>query len=339
MTTDEPLKWLLVGTGDIVRKRVADALVSAKGSRLIAICGSGGRAEGLSKQFGADQSFDDLDKALAESGADAVYVATPVYRHRVEALKAIEAGKHVLIEKPLGLNGDEAQAIADDASAAKVTAGCAFYRRCFPRYVALKEAVEAGELGQSALVRTTYHAWFSPSQGDPKLWRIDPSKSGGGPLSDMGSHMFDLIIDLFGMPSSVVAYAETLVHDDWQVEDSSAVVMKMAGGAHVLASFGWNSKTWLHEFEVVGSEQRVRWHPSDSGPVVVTAGRDVIEKEMPNAQNVHRPLVEDFVEAVFSGCDPICPVHEAVKTNQLLDAIYQSAATGQVVSLSESVTR
>lgn len=329
MSETRDIRWLLVGTGDIVRKRVAEALSSCSGSRIAGVVGGIDRATDLSDRFGGEP-YADLDEALERCDPDAVYIATPVHRHRPEALAAISRGKAVLIEKPLGLNGREAQIIADAASSAGVVAGCAYYRRCFPRYQNAKEAISNGELGTITLVRTTYHGWFAPASDDPKTWRVDSRRSGGGPLADMGSHMFDLLIDLFGMPKSVFGYTGTLVQG-FEVEDSSAIVMTLQNNAHVLASFGWNSKTWVHEFEIVGSEARLRWCPADTGKVVMTTGRDSEDLELPNASNVHVPLIMDFVNALRTGQDPICPLNQATKTNLLLDAIYESSRSGQTI--------
>ena len=321
------VKWLLVGTGDIVRKRVAAALTTAAGGTVAGICGGRDRAEAIADEFGTNNVYDDLDAALADCDADAVYVATPVYRHRPETIKAIEAGKHVLIEKPLGLDGNDAQLIVDAADRAGVKAGCAYYRRCSGRFAHLKQLIADGALGRIVLVRTVCYSWFDPARDDTKFWRVVQNRSGGGPLADMGSHMFDILIGLFGLPKSVFAHCDTLVQD-YEVEDSSAIVMTLANGAQVTASFGWNSKTWCHEFEVVGSEGRVQWRPADTGKVIQTMGRDVEELDLLNAENVHAPLVEDFNRAIAEDRDPLVPAGEAAKTNRLLDAIYRSAQTG-----------
>jgi predicted dehydrogenase len=326
MGGSERLRWLIVGTGDIVRKRVAEAVATADGGRLVGVCGGRDRAESIACEHGDVGVYDDLSTALAEADADAVYVATPVDRHADEAIAALQAGKHVLVEKPLGVNADEAQRIAEAAASTGLTAGCAYYRRCSERYRHLRRLIDAGDLGPIVLVRTAYHGWFDPAPDDPKHWRIDPDRSGGGPLSDMGSHMIDLIVGLFGEPKSVSARTDTLAHPGWKVEDSSAAVMTLPNGAHALATFGWNSKTWTHEFEVVGRDARVRWSPADAGPVQITRGRDTEPLDLPPAGNVHRPLIEDFNEAVRDGRSPACPVADAVATNRVLDAIYRSAA-------------
>ncbi|MBH05108.1 MAG: hypothetical protein CMJ20_02180 [Phycisphaeraceae bacterium] len=322
------MNWLCVGTGDIVTKRAADALATADESQLVSICGGRGRAQIIANEHNAPQVFSDLDEALAKTTADAVYIGTPVDRHCSEATASIRAGKHVLVEKPLGLSGDDAQAIADQAMQAGVTAGCAYYRRTFPRYEHLRKLIIDGVLGRIVFVRTAYWGWFSPRPDDPKWWRVQKARSGGGPLMDMGSHMFDLLIGLFGLPTSVFAQCETLAND-YEVEDSATIAMTMADGIQASAQFGWNSKTWRHELEVVGTEGKVLWLPADMGNVVVTIGRDVQEVDLPNSDNVHQPLVTDFTAAVAEGRSPVCPVHEAVKTNRLIDAIYLSAQSGR----------
>ena len=326
------VKWLCVGTGDIVRKRAAAALATADGGSLVGVCGGRERAQVIADEHHALGIYEDLDEALKQAAADAVYIGTPVYRHRDEALRAIAAGKHVLVEKPLGLSGDDAQQMEHAAANAGVTAGCAYYRRTFPRYRHLQKLLDDGALGRIVLVRTAYWGWFSPTPDDPKLWRVQNARSGGGPLMDMGSHMFDILIGLLGMPKTVFAHCATLVQD-YEVEDSSVVTMTYPDGAQGIATFGWNSKTWTHEFEVVGSEAKVKWFPADGGKVVLTRGRDIDEIELNKADNVHTPLVADFNAAVAERREPVCPLAEAVKTNVLLDAVYRSSAHREVVTL------
>ena len=103
---DTMLNWLLVGTGDIARKRVAPAIADTSGSRLYAVCDLvAERAENIAAAHRADKVYTDYGEALDDPAVDAVYVATPVDLHVPMALRAIDAGKHVLVEKPLGVSG------------------------------------------------------------------------------------------------------------------------------------------------------------------------------------------------------------------------------------------
>ena len=317
-------RWLLIGTGDIVRKRVASAL----GKNLVGICGGRDRAAEIAREKRIPEVFENFEVALRKTSANAVYVATPVFRHSDVATKALHAGKHVLVEKPLGLNGANARQMVDAAQASGLIAGCAYYRRCFPRFDHLSRLLKSGNLGKIVQVRTCNWSWFAPASDNPKVWRVDRAFGGGGPLADVGSHMIDLIIGLFGLPKSVFALCDTLVHD-YDVEDSVAIVMQLPGDAHVTASFGWHSKTWRHEFEVVGSNGKVLWSPADTGEVAVTIGRDTERINLPNADNVHRPLIKDFEQAIDQGREPIAPLAEAASTNQVIDAIYRSAESNR----------
>lgn len=327
------VRWLLVGAGDIARKRVAAALAGVANSELVAVCDMvQDNARALASEYDLSEVYADMDEALEKTSADAVYVATPVWLHVPHAVQVLEADKHVLVEKPLGLTGEECAGAIEAAERSDRLAGCSYFRRLFPAYLQAQEMIRNGEFGQVLLVRIVYFSWFSPADDDPKRWRVFRERSGGGPVSDMGTHMFDVMIGLLGMPVSVYARCENLVQK-WDVEDCASIVMKLDNGALVTASFSWSSQTWRHEFEIVGSEAKVYWHPYDSGEVVKTVGRQVDMLDLTPDDNVHGPVVQDFVDAVRDGRQPVCPLGEAAKTNALLDAIYRSAAENREVEL------
>ena len=327
------LKWLLIGAGDIARKRVAAALRDAEESELVAVCDTvPENARLLADEYDLSEVYTEVGKALSESSSDAVYVATPVGLHVQHTIEAMGAGKHVLVENPLGLTGGDCARAVSAAEKSGVTAGCSYFRRLFPAYLHAKEMLEKDEFGRIVLARMVFFSWFSPDADDTKYWRVIRDRSGGGPISDMGTHMFDVMIGLLGMPTHVYARCDNLVND-WDVEDSASILMKMADGAHVTASFNWNSKTWRHEFEIVGTEAKVYWHPYDSGEVVKTVGRQIDTLNLLPDENVHLPIVQDFVAAVRDGRPPACPLDEAAKTNRLLDAIYRSSAENREVEV------
>ena len=290
------------------------------------------RARAAAAPHGA-KVYTDLAEALRSPEIDAVYLCTPVFLHVSQAIQSLAAGKHVLVEKPVALNYPEARTLVAAAKSDR-KCGVAYFRRFAPKYAQAHEMLQKGEFGKVVLVRMTYFSWFNPAPDDPKYWRVVPGRSGGGPLSDMGTHMFDVLIGLFGTPETVFAKAETLVQP-YAVEDASVAILKLPGGAQVLASFHWSSKTWSHEFEIVGTEAKVKWHPYDSDSVLKTVGRDPLEIPTPNPKNVHTPLVEDFVSAILDGRDPRVTVAEAAQTNRVIDALYRSAKENREVAVAE----
>jgi len=327
------VRWLLVGAGDIAKKRVAPALAGIPGSEIVAICDLRETAAAeLAAMFDVGQIYSDFELALKDTPADCVYLATPVGLHAEQAIAVLQSGRHVLVEKPLGLTSEQCARVVEAAEKADTWAACAYFRRFSPRYEHLREMLAKGEFGQIISINMTYQSWFNPTPDDPKYWRVVREKSGGGALSDMGSHMFDVLAGLFGLPGRVFARCENLTQR-WDVEDSAAAVMKMENGALATASFHWNSKTWRHEFDVIGTEARVTWLPYDSGPVVKTVGREKEMLELPNPENVHWPLIEDFVDAVQNSRPPCYPLAESAAANTVLDAIYRSAAEGKEVEI------
>ncbi len=135
----------------------------------------------------------------------------------------------------------------------------------------------------------------------------------------MGSHMLDVMIGLLGIPEKVSVLCDHLVHD-WEVEDTSSILMMMPNGAQVYASFNWSSKTWRHEFELVG--KNLAWFSTHIfWRIEKTVGREITDLSLPPASNVHLPLVQRFVDALLNGETPVCPLSEGIKVNILMDSV------------------
>lgn len=328
MVEPAPVRWLLVGTGDIVRKRLGAALSAAAGSRLVGVCGRRlEEAQAISQLFAADAYFDDLQRALSDTATDAVYVATPVQSHVEIARAALLAGKHVLVEKPLGVMAEECKPLVQLAAGCQLTAGCAYYRRCLPRFAHALEVIKSGRIGDPLLVRMSYISWYSPAA---EAWRV--AAGGGGPVDDMGCHMLDLISALVGRPWRIFATLSKHIHS-YVANDSCVVLADCGNGVALNANFHWSSRAWQHDLEITGTEGRLSWNPLDSGPVTIVRGRDVEQVAVPSVENVHQPLIDDFVAAIRGSRQPAVPLQEALETTSALDAIRTSLQSGTPVLL------
>ena len=331
------IRWALIGAGIIANKRVGPALAAEPRSELAAVVDSDPRkAETLCRAFGCGRPVANFEQVLADTSIDAVYLATPVYLHAQQALAALKAGKNVICEKPLALNASEAMEVARAAKKIPAKAATAYFRRFTMKYRHAMELLKKGAFGRVILIRICYHTWTEISPDSPIAWRTDRSLAGGGVLADMGSHMFDVMIGLFGLPAKVFAKVRTLTFP-YKTEDSAAMVMEYENGCLVTASFNWNSKTWSHEFEIIGTEAKLRWHPFDGDKAVWIAGKEIKELDLPNHPNVHYPLIEDFVSAILEDKQPAVPMDEAVKTNLLLDAIFRSSESGKEIDISRTI--
>ena len=203
----ERLNWLVIGIGDITTKRVIPAIEAEPRSVLYGVV-SRDRAKG---ERYAGRVCTDLDSALSDPGVDAVYVATPVFLHAPQTIAALRAGKHVLCEKPVGMNYQEAAGMARAARETGKTLGIAYYRRMYPKLQRARELLERGAVGRPVFAEINCHDWFQDEDGR-RAWLLDPKKSGGGPLYDIASHRIDVLNFLFGKPVKVCGQVSNVVH-------------------------------------------------------------------------------------------------------------------------------
>ena len=321
MNAGTKLKWGLIGYGDLANRRSAAALQAAAGSELIGVWG---RQAERTRQFAAKhripRAHDSLASLLA-SGIDAAYICTPADSHAEYALAAIAAGKHVLVEKPMAAALPDCEAMVKAARAMGVTLGVAYYRRAYPKMRKIKELIAGGVLGTPTWVNIANHSWYNPEPGDPKHWRVEKARSGGaGALADIGVHRLDLLDYWLGPSETVFSDLHRLLHG-YEVEDGASIVLKLAGGAPVHAYFSWNSKTFGDRFELTGSEGKLIAEPLDGPSLVVMRGRDREELLIEAPANAHLPCVEDFVQAIREGREPLCGGEAGLRTSRLLAQI------------------
>lgn len=315
------LKWGLIGYGDLADKRVAAALQSAHGSTLLGVWGRDfSKTQEFASRHEIERAHENLP-SLLESDVDAIYVCTPPGSHAEYSRAALEAGKHVLVEKPMASSVDECETMIVSATKNNVMLGVAYYRRAFPKMQKIKSLIDAGVLGVPTWVNIAAHSWFAPAHDDPKHWRVEKSKSGGaGALADIGVHRLDLLDFWLGASRVLFSHQQHLVQN-YEVEDGASAVLELKNGAPVHCYFSWNSKTWIDRFEIVGSEGKIIAEPLDSDSLVVIRGRECEEFKIAPPQNAHLPIVEDFVRAIADRSTPLCDGQAGLRTNQLLEQI------------------
>lgn len=196
-----PLRWGVLGTGWIADRFVGSLrrhtrqVVGAVGSR------SQASADRAAAAFGADRAHGSYEALVADPGVDVVYVATPHNLHLPHALLAIAAGKHVLVEKPVGLDAAEARAIGEAAAAAGVFCMEAMWTLFLPKFDVIRQVVEGGWIGAPTAVVCDMGEWFDT---DHRIMRADLA---GGPLLDLGTYPVTLATWALGTPDAVTAVA------------------------------------------------------------------------------------------------------------------------------------
>lgn len=331
------VKWLLAGAGDIAKSRVAAALSDAKNSSIAAIYGrSHGNAEALAEKYSIPLVFHDFDQALTESGADAVYIATPHHCHVPMAKAALKAGKHFLSEKPLGIDSLECLSLLEEAQKhPHLVTSCSNYRLFSNQFLTTLSKVRDGSLGE--LIGGFAHdeePYYNPSNA-PLLM-----KDGMSPVLGFGFYLINLAQTLFGLPEEVFAMTSSFncaKKDPFDIDDVEHILLRFKNGKIFSIYLNMASQSYIrHTYEFAFEYGRIEWPmcpPHYNKPINIVSGwkttldpssvtQPLEEQEKPNW---HLPMIEDFVSAIQNRAQPLCTLESAVRTSQITEAILKSA--------------
>ncbi|MFE6822231.1 Gfo/Idh/MocA family protein [Streptomyces sp. NPDC057690] len=224
------VRWAIVGTGAVSRHIAADLAAVPKTQLAAVLSRSLTKARTFADEFGFAEAFDDLGDLVADPQVDAIYIATPHALHAPMALRAIAAGKHVLVEKPLGVNAAEARRIAEAARRHGVFAMEAMWMKFNPSFRAFVDQARGGRIGDIRTVR----GYFGLPLGtvDSPLWSAERSSS---TLLDQGIYPVTLALELLGTPNGITADGHVRADG---VDLTEYVTLRYDGGqvAHLAAS-------------------------------------------------------------------------------------------------------
>lgn len=298
------LNWLVIGIGDITRKRVIPAILTEPHSEFYGVVT---RDPQKAEAYPGVRVWTLLDEALQDCAIDAVYVASPVALHAPHTAASLRAGKHVLCEKPVGMDYPEARNMAATARECRRLLGVSYYRRLYPKLMRARQLIAGGAIGKPVLAEANCHSWLEITGRE---WLVDPAVSGGGPLYDIGSHRIDALNFLFGRPVKAAGMRSNAVHR-LAVEDCATVLIEYADGVRGVVDVRWNSHVARDQFRVIGTDGEINLDPLN-GPMLRYKDQ---EELLPPHANLHYPSVENFVNAVLNGDQLACPGEEAIWTD------------------------
>jgi 1,5-anhydro-D-fructose reductase (1,5-anhydro-D-mannitol-forming) len=312
------LNWLVIGIGDITRKRVLPAILAEPRSNLYGLLT---RDPQKAEAYPGALVFTDLDVALADPKIDAVYVASPVSMHAEQTIASLRAGKQVFCEKPVALDFAQANSMAIAARDANRLLGIAYYRRLYPKLIRAKQLIAEGAIGQPVLVEANYHGWL---ESPDRAWLKDPALAGGGPLYDVGSHRIDACNFLFGRPLRAIGLLSNAVHQ-LAVEDSATTLIEYTGGIHAVVDVRWNSRITRDQFRIIGTLGEINLDSLNGATLrLLDSEGHLREEQIPPHANVHYPAIENFVNAVLDGTPIACPGEEAIWTDWVTQQVKDS---------------
>ncbi len=327
--------------GNMGRTHAANVL-AGKLSRceLAAVCdASAGSADG----FPGARGFTRPEELFASGCIDAVLIATPHYAHTTLGIAALEAGLHVLVEKPISVHVADARRLLDAHRGREAQVFAAmFNQRTDPYYQAIRRLISTGELGALRRIQWTITDWFRPAAyyaGDG--WRATWAGEGGGVLLNQCPHNLDLFQWLFGMPKRVVGFCGFGRYHAIEVEDDVTAYFEYGDGMHATFITSTGEAPGTNRLEiaaergrVVYESDRLVWQRNQvpvseySAKTTERFGRpasELVPIEVQGHGGQHVETLQNFVDAILDGVPLLAPAEEGIRSVELANAILLSA--------------
>jgi predicted dehydrogenase len=292
-----------------------------------------------------------LEEALVLPGVDAIIITTPSGAHLEPALRSAQAGKHVVVEKPLEITGPRCRQIIDACDQHRVKLCTIFPSRFADSNRVLKQAVEAGKFGRLTFGEASNKWWRSQAYYDEGGWKGTLALDGGGALMNQAIHNVDLLLWMMGPAVEVTAFTATLAHERIEVEDTAAAAIRFASGALGILTAttsvypGYPKQIAIHGDRgsaVIEQEDVLRWDFEPSLPEdaevkarftakVGASGGAADPKAI--SHEGHRRQLADFVQAIQDDRPPQVDGREGRRAVDLICAVYESQKTGRAIRL------
>jgi xylose dehydrogenase (NAD/NADP) len=324
--TSNPVKWGIISTADINRKVIPGAHASPKVDLVAVASRDQARAEEYAEQWEIPRAFGSYEALLADPEVEAVYISLPNTMHCEWSIKSLEAGKHVLCEKPMSRHTNEVEQAFDAAEKAGRLLSEAFMYRHNPQTKRLKKLVDDGAIGELRLVRSA----FSYGLYDEDNIRLRTDVEGGA-LMDVGCYNVSGSRLFGGEPEA--AFGEAWfgpTGTDWVFTGT----LRFPGD--VVATFDCGTAmSERDELEAVGSEGSLfaddPWHCNE--PVIELRRGGEVERIEIEREDSYRLELEDLSDAIRNGGQPLLGRADAVGQARTLEALHESATTGRRISL------
>lgn len=345
----QPLKVGIIGAGNIAKDvHIPSYLKCGIAVEIVAVADTTmEKAEACASTFSIPHAFDNYKTMLREVELDAISICTPNKFHEAATTAALEAGCHVLCEKPPAMTVEEAEKMANAAQESGKILTYGFHYRHTPEVETLKRFIDGGELGEVYAARVT----AVRRRGIPG-WGVFTNKElqGGGPLIDIGVHMLDSALFLMGYPEPETVLGVTyrklgnrsgvglMGEWDWEnysVEDMARAMITFKNGASISLETAFAANVEKHDvmnISLMGDEGGADVFPLKIYQEKYGTLTDTTPSHLPE-RGFHELEIERFVESCIQGTTMSSTPEQGVYLQQIVNAIYESAETGKAVKL------
>jgi len=241
------LKWGVAGCGRFAEKTFIPTVTYLRRCSIISFYSRNiSRAKELAEKSGASGAFDNYDDFL-KSDIDCVFVSSINSNHHQQVVKAAEAGKHILCEKPIAINSNQAKEMVEVCKQNNVLFAVNYVHRLHPHIIKSNELIKNQTIGKLVSVSVSFNLDFPPGNN----FRFNKELSGGGALRDLGTHMIDLLRYFGGEITEIVGYMDNIIYKG-EVEDFASAQVKFENGSYGFFNVSYNTKKAFNRIEILG---------------------------------------------------------------------------------------
>ena len=345
------IKWGVIGCGGIADRRTLPGMMLSDKVELVAVMDANEAvAQNCKEKYGAKYAFKNYEDVLALDEIDAVYIASPVFFHKEQAIAAARAKKHILLEKPVALTVTDAEEIKRECEANNVKISIGFLMRFHGYHQKIKEIIAEGKIGEVVSMRGQFTCWYPDIEG---AWRQKKALSGGGALVDMGIHVIDLMHYLTGLRAVEVAAFNQTQTFSYEVDDSSNLIMKMNNGsvAYVDSNFNIPDAASVAKLEIYGTKGSIvasgTLAQAEVGDVKILISDDSLEYDANQVRgelsavslegtplgNMYTKEVEGLCDAIANDSEVPVSVESAIYNQRVVEAAYKSSESKAFVTV------
>lgn len=350
MVVKDKIRWGVIGAGGIAERRTIPGMMLCDNAELIAVMEINMElAEQSRAKWGCKRAYDNEADLLADPEIDAVYIASPVVCHARQAMAAADAGKHILIEKPLALTSKEGEEVVQYCQEKGVQIAVGLMMRFGTHVQEMKKAVAENKIGRVVSGYAQFTCWYPDMPGN---WRQSKKNGGGGCLMDMGVHCIDLMQYITGSRVKEVMALNDTLSFQYEVEDTSTVLMRMENGCQCVVQSNFNvpddAAKWRLEFfgeqgrllgdNVIGQidggtldamylEKQGSYNATQN---TNTASAQAVDVEF---GNMYAREIDSFSDSLLNGKPLEVPATQAVQVQRVMEAAYTSGETGRAIKV------
>ena len=320
------INWGIIGCGDVTEIKSGPAFNKVKNSSLIAVMRrDAAKAKDYAQRHDVPKWYDDANSLINDTDVSAIYIATPPSSHEQYTLAALNAGKHVYVEKPMAINAAAARTMMNAAQEKNIKLVVAHYRREQPLFKKIKQLLAENIIGDIRFVNLEFYikALTKEELQIPKnAWRVNDTISGGGLFHDLAPHQLDLMFYFFGdfdKAQGLALNQEKLYNADDIVAGN--ILFKNGVLFNGLWCFNVNEDDEKDSCEIIGSKGKISFAVFGEPKIMTTVEGKKENILFDSLQHVQQPMIEKVVDYFLDKALNPCSPEEGVKVMEMMDQL------------------